>query len=231
MARIRSIKPDLPASRDIAKVSIEARYLHAILLCQYDDEGRLEYSPKKLAGVLFPWDDNIDGKDIERWIKELCEATILVLYKEGESTVLWSPTFLTHQVINRPSTSTIPAYNKNTSQLIHGTITESSLSTHPRKGREGNKEGRGKGVQRETASLQPPTVEDVRVYALETFQLNSTFAQDFVTANEAKCWKDSKGKPYKNWKLLVGTWVKHLKPDEAAKYQHKPPPDNSMVKR
>ena len=50
----------------------------------------------------------------------------------------------------------------------------------------------------------PPTVDEVKAYCQE--RNNNVDAQKFVDFYSADNWKDSKGKPVKNWKQKVITW-------------------------
>lgn len=84
---------------------------------------------------------------------------------------------------------------------------------------------------KEKPPFSPPTVPEVARYVAEEFGLNFRFAEDFIRKNEARGWVDSKGKPYQNWKLVVGTWARSIKPQERDLYVSKPKPDNSMVHR
>lgn len=134
MARIRTIKPALVDSTDVAKVSREARYFFTILLMFLDDEGKCEYMPKRLAGLLFPHDEDVDGKMLAGWTEECIAATLLEKYSVGNKDYLRSPTFLTHQVINRPTPSRCPDpeghQQEPDSVSTHDTLTEDSMNTH-----------------------------------------------------------------------------------------------------
>jgi len=124
MARIRTIKPRFATSKDTARLSIPARLFFLQLLTELDDEGRLIYSPKKLAGVLYPHDEDVDGSDIRKWVRECCAATMLVVYKHGDTLYLWAPTFTIHQKINRPSPSVLPGPCDPESEIQEGAIPE-----------------------------------------------------------------------------------------------------------
>ena len=73
MARIRSIKPELPQSESMGNVSRDARLTFVQLFTLADDEGRLRGNSRMLASLLFPYDDGEDGhvlttaKDVEAW--------------------------------------------------------------------------------------------------------------------------------------------------------------------
>lgn len=108
MARIRTIKPNMGESVTLAKVSFAARYFFCLLLCHLDDEGRIKYFPKKLAGEMYAQDDEVSTSTIRGWVEECTNAGLLVAYASGDANYLYSPTFLTHQKIDKPSPSRCP---------------------------------------------------------------------------------------------------------------------------
>ena len=78
MARIRAIKPEAYSDPTLAKCSISARYLFTGLWTEADDEGRLYASPRRLLGSLFPHDEDISIRQVERWLQELIDLERLL---------------------------------------------------------------------------------------------------------------------------------------------------------
>jgi hypothetical protein len=74
MARIRTIKPELPSDPSLAKCSREARLAFTYLITQSDDYGFIPAAPRQLVGALFPHDDDLTPADLGRWINELVAA-------------------------------------------------------------------------------------------------------------------------------------------------------------
>lgn len=74
MARIRTIKPELPADRTLASVPLEARLTFIYLITQADDYGLVPGSNRQLLGMLYPHDDSITEKKVDRWINGLADA-------------------------------------------------------------------------------------------------------------------------------------------------------------
>lgn len=226
MPRIRTIKPEFFSSEDITELSPLARLLYIALWCEADREGRLVWKPKTFKIRYLP----VDDCDIEALCEELLRRNLVVLYGDA---LAYIPKFLDHQHINpREQKSALPE-PKNTTRkprVNDASTTREARDSDAQVGRERKGKER-KGREHASCALQPPTVEEARAYALEHFQLNSTFAEDFIRDNAARGWKDRDGTPYQNWKLLMGNWVKRLRPEELARYRHKPPPDNSMVHR
>lgn len=57
MARIRYLKPEFFTDEDLAELPFETRLAYAGLWCYADKRGRLEYRPKYLKAMIFPYDD------------------------------------------------------------------------------------------------------------------------------------------------------------------------------
>lgn len=68
MPRIRYIKPDFFSDEDLCSYPFETRLTFAGLWCYADKAGRLEYRPKYLKAMLFPYDDVDVEKQIEMLI-------------------------------------------------------------------------------------------------------------------------------------------------------------------
>lgn len=85
MGRIRSIKPELPQSESLSRVSRAARYLFTLLFTLADDDGRLRGNPAMLRRQLFPYDPEPDLHDhVEIWLGELdAKAKSIVRYSSG----------------------------------------------------------------------------------------------------------------------------------------------------
>jgi hypothetical protein len=71
MARIRTIKPELPSDPSLAKCSRDARLTFTYLITQSDDYGFVPAAPRQIVGLLFPHDDDIAPADVGRWVDEL----------------------------------------------------------------------------------------------------------------------------------------------------------------
>ena len=109
MARIRSIKPELPQSESMGKVSRDARLLFVLTWTLADDEGRLRGSSRMLASLLFPYDDDAPGL-IDGWIAELVAEGCVHVYSVDGSTYMQIAKWLNHQKIDKPSKSKIPEF-------------------------------------------------------------------------------------------------------------------------
>lgn len=120
MARIRTIKPDFCSSADTGRLSRDARLFFLQLLPHVDDEGRTQWLPKRLAGMLYPRDDDVGGVDIARWVAECEEVAsddvdprrrlgMVRRYEVDGDEYLAVVNFLSHQKVSAPTASRNPA--------------------------------------------------------------------------------------------------------------------------
>lgn len=109
MARIRTVKPDFWGSSKTAKVSRDARLLFLGLLNEADDEGRLLSSAKKIAGDLFPHDDDVEPNDVTVWLGELAAANFVQLYMVDGIGYCCVTGFGEHQRVSHPTPSKFPS--------------------------------------------------------------------------------------------------------------------------
>lgn len=125
MARIRTIKPEFPHSESMGKVSRDARLCFIMLFTLADDEGRLRGNSRMLASLLFPYDDDAKSK-IDKWLEELVAVESIVRYQcEGDSFIEIAK-WLSHQKIDKPSKSKLPAPT-NESRILANPRESSSL--------------------------------------------------------------------------------------------------------
>lgn len=108
MARIRTIKPELPQSETIGRLSRDARLLFIQLFTIADDAGRARAASRLLASLLYPYDEDAGGL-IDGWLKELEARNAIRRYEVDGSQYLEIVKWLEHQKIDRPSPSRLPA--------------------------------------------------------------------------------------------------------------------------
>lgn len=108
MARIRSIKPELPGDEKLATVSRDARLTFILAMTQVDDDGLLAASPRQLLGSLFPLDDSVTPALLEAWIGELIAIGRVRWRRTRDAArVLELCNWKKHQKIDKPSPSKI----------------------------------------------------------------------------------------------------------------------------
>jgi hypothetical protein len=109
VARIRTVKPAFWGSGKLARCSLPARLVAIGLLTESDDEGRLLAAPKRIAGALFPNDDDVTVEDVAGWMDELERVGFVRRYDVDGVRYGWIPGFLEHQRVSHPAKSTLPA--------------------------------------------------------------------------------------------------------------------------
>lgn len=131
MARIRTIKPEFWTDERLTECSLSARLLFIGMLNFSDDNGNQAHSAKRLKMQIFP----ADAIDVAPLLAELVAQRIVIEYSVGEEKYLHIKGFRKHQVINRPSSTTIPQPECSVQKHeTHGVLTESSVTEG--KGRE-----------------------------------------------------------------------------------------------
>jgi len=152
VARIRSIKPEFWVDDQMVELPFEARLLFIGLWNFVDDDGLIEYKPKRIKMQVFPADD----VDVETLLETLVSAGRLRQIDSDQGTLLWVVNWHRHQQINRPAATKFTGLPEGFSVNGHGGLTEDS--------RWNGKEGKGKeGNGRETLipSNWKPTAEHV----------------------------------------------------------------------
>ncbi len=99
MPKIRTIKPEMKSSETVAKLSIYARLLFIWLITEADDEGRLLDNAKTLSGTCFPLDDDIEVKDVSKWLEEIADVGLIRRYRRDEKSVIQITGWSEHQKI------------------------------------------------------------------------------------------------------------------------------------
>lgn len=160
MARIRTIKPEFFTSLTIADLTPEQRLTFIGLWTHVDDAGRCVDDPRLIKAAIWPLDDRT-AADIEIDLKALTESSLITRYTLNRKRYLAVTNWDEHQRINRPTPSKLPAPEQGDptppdpvtrhdrdSLNTHAHFSESS--PQERKGKEGNREGKG----------NPPTPRD-----------------------------------------------------------------------
>jgi hypothetical protein len=145
MARIRTIKPEFCSSKDVGALSREARLFFLQLLTEADDQGRMLWIPRRLCGVLYPFDTDIGQEQLELWALACQRREMVTLYQVDGVQYLQVTNWDKHQRINRPTASKLPAPLANQRVLA---LTDESLRTHgalSEASREEGEQGRGTG--------------------------------------------------------------------------------------
>ena len=114
MPRIRTIKPEFPQSESMGRVSREARLCFVLLFTLADDVGRLRGHSRLLASLLYPYDRDVVENPalVDGWLDELVAQKCIVRYKSGDESYIAICKWLSHQKIDKPSKSKLPAFDE-----------------------------------------------------------------------------------------------------------------------
>jgi len=119
MARIRTIKPDFWTDEKVVEISAFARLLFIGLWNFADDDGRMQYSPKKIKMQIFP----ADSLDISELFGEIRSNSLIDIYVVDNIEYLEIRNFYKHQKIDKRTASKHPK-NPNPTELPRIPTTE-----------------------------------------------------------------------------------------------------------
>lgn len=127
MARIRSFRPDVWDCDEFVQMSPNAQLCLFRLMTHVSDEGRIKCRPAFLMSRLYP-DGDVGKEWLAALLEEVCSAGFAAAYEnDGKPylSLIWddksSPI---RQVINRPTTSSIPAPDAKGSKPFNAWLTE-----------------------------------------------------------------------------------------------------------
>lgn len=98
------VKPEFWSSQSLKKVSLEARLLFIGIWNFCDDYGVCLDSNRKLLGEIFPLDEEISEKRVEKWKKELVQQGLLLQVEYNSTKFLIVRNWREHQKVDNPST-------------------------------------------------------------------------------------------------------------------------------
>jgi len=173
MSRIRTVKPEFWEHPKVTRVSRDARLLFLGLLNEADDEGKLRFSAKKLAGVLFGSDEDVGAEQINAWTCELERERLVARYEAEGAPLLIVCGFTEHQKVSHPSPSRLPDppddFASASGVLPEADVKAPETLRPDMEQGTGNREGiKEQGV--ELALVSPPATGDPVVVIFEAWQ-------------------------------------------------------------
>lgn len=159
MARIRTIKPQHCADKNLPKISLQAHLLWVLSWCFSDDKGVFENDPLLLKSQIFPRRVDIRTEQIVQWLNELEKARFIIPFTHNEQGYFIHRTFSTHQRIDKPQGSVIPdsviavafqERSKNDTGMVPP-VEESNSN-----GMEGNVDAQSAGAEQPPLEEKPP---------------------------------------------------------------------------
>ena len=169
MARIRTIKPEFFTSLTIADLTPEQRLTFIGLWTHADDAGRCVDDARLIKAAIWPLDDRT-AADIEIDLKALTESSLITRYTLNRKRYIAVTGWDEHQRINRPTPSKLPAPEegdptppdpvaRHDSDSLNAHAHFSEGSPQERKGREGNREGKGNPPTPQQSSGSPAVAQ------------------------------------------------------------------------
>lgn len=138
MARKRMIDPEFWKDEKLGECSRDERLLFMGLISNADDEGKGRASVKLLKSEIFPYDEDIKFKDMEKMMSNLMEKKFIIIYVIDSQHFYYLPKFSRHQVINKPTKSKLPELPENSEDLQLPEYYGSTTVTLPPKRKEVN---------------------------------------------------------------------------------------------
>lgn len=176
----------------MGRISREARLLFIQLWTLCDDEGRTRANSRMLASLLYPYDDDAQHL-IKGWLDELEREDCVIRYSVDDAAYLQICKWLTHQKIDKPSRSKIPAPDGD-SRTVANNRELSLLDQGSRIKDQGKDQGNSETLG--TADAVPVPVRSVKsperlpaelgVKELVALGVNHQHATDWLKARKAK---------------------------------------------
>lgn len=156
MPRIRTIKPELPQSESMGNVSRDARLCFILLWTLADDEGRLRGNSRMLASLLFPYDNDAPAL-ISSWLEELSREGCIEPYQVDGASYVQIANWLSHQKIDRPSSSKLPPPSEG-SRVLAKPREASPLDQGPRTKDQGRDQGEDREGEKPSRKRESPNL-------------------------------------------------------------------------
>lgn len=161
MARIRTIKPGFFTSLTIAALPLSARITFIGLWTYADDEGRGIDDPRLVKAEVWPLDDGMSVKKVDRDLSRLADAGLIIRYCTEDRPYLQVTNWGEHQRINRPTPSKHPLPTMEDTVRSHTIAREDSLKAHGAISEPSRQEGKGR-ERKGTGTPQPPAERGAR---------------------------------------------------------------------
>lgn len=205
--RNRMVKPEFWQSKTLRKCSLEARLLFVGLWNFCDDYGVCLNSNRKILGEIFPFDENISEKRLEKWKSELIINKLLIEIEQDGTKYLIVRSWNEHQKVDRPSprryileeiqTKIIEEFNSSTN-IVESNSPNTSIIIP-----------RDKQKQKEKEKEKVNVRESVSLFEDEINKLTTAYGKEFVEKcfDKLNNYKLAKGTNYKSDYRAILNWV------------------------
>lgn len=184
MARIRTIKPEFWTDEKIVAMTPLARLLFVGLWNFADDDGRGEYSPRRMKMQILP----ADSTDISELLGEIRREGLIVVYSVDGKEYFEIKGFSKHQKVDKRSASKYPRPSCSA---------ESPRVPPTDQGREGIKEGKGSNSETIVSGAEAPAGNVHPIDARTALFRDGLDTLSAIT-----------GRPATGLRSVVGRWLK-----------------------
>ena len=108
MARNRVIKPEFWSDEKTGMLDCKSKCLFIGMLNHCDDEGLIKANPIYLKSRIFPYQGEMDEKEVEKLLLNLNKVGIIFLYKKNNQSFAWIIKFRVHQKLDHPGMAKNP---------------------------------------------------------------------------------------------------------------------------
>lgn len=233
MANYRTIKRETFDDEKLASFPYGCRWLYVGLWLFADDAGVLKSSAKFIKAKVFPYDDSLRISEIDKWLKSLEDARMLIPFTYADEGYYMIRSFSKHQKIDKRYEKRI--ITEDDLKLALGATRENPAGTlgnptadkirldkiredEDKIGKEGEIDTVISvcGAGSKTPPLDPkdkqttchPSPDEVAEYfKSKGYKAEAGYkAHEYYATND---WKDSKNNPVKNWKQkMIAVWFK-----------------------
>lgn len=219
MARKRMIDPDFWTDEKLGTCTRDERLFFMGLISNADDEGRGRGNLKLLKATIFPYDDDIKVKDMEKMACSLMEKGMVYFYVVDGQDFYYLPNFLKHQTINKPTKSNIPEMPSDMSQVVLPEYYRGATGTLPPNRKEEKRKEEKLSEDKKQFADTVFLTEDEYQKLVSQYGEDATKRMIEILDN----YKGSTGKKYKSDYKAILNWVVSRYQEEKRKQSPQPP--------
>ena len=209
----RMLKESIRTSKSVNSLSDFQFRLWVHLITYVDDFGRGSADPELIKSFAFPRRKSVTERQIYDAMAILANTGMINLYEVDGESYFYFPKWTAHQRIQAqksrypdPEAATSVQIVPPSSTVLHGESRCSTVShgESPSEVEVEVEEELSKKERVERKKFSPPSLEDVKNYAVErNSSVDPVAFYEFYSAGQ---WVDSNGNPVRNWKQKFLTW-------------------------
>jgi hypothetical protein len=203
MARIRTIKPEFWVDDQIVELDFTTRLLFIGLWNFVDDEGYIEFKPKRIKMQVFPADD----LDVSEILRNLLEASRIELFDSEQGQLLKITNWDRHQKISHPTPTRFTGIERASS--LSAPELSGSLRNVPDRSALKGKEGKGKEGKGDVPEIRADVSSLCELLA-DLIEENGSIRPNIGQGwhDSARLLLDKDKRPYEQIEILI-RWCQH----------------------